>query len=272
MLTKQDRQALWYRRESTMCTHVDYDQEAGWIHPPIGQQLEPERIEGTDRLGSPVSHSDAVTEALEQQAGRGTDSKNVVNLLPKSKRRNFKTYFDSFNVDGQRETAFDAAFRSRSTSTHLMPPEGTGLKHFSDSKESVQAARRGGKLEQLSWLEDKLERTLHWNPHAAGVVGRTAGMAFGRVKTPRLEKASRVKRRSGHDARDKCPMPSALCQNRNTPVAPDKLTTITYRQILAVLAPDAKCLFRLFAVVALSFPRYFLITSVPSHAPVPCLS
>lgn len=95
-------------------------------------------------------------------------------------------------------------------------------------------------MEQLSWLEDKLERTLHWNPHAAGVVGRTAGMAFGRVKTPRLEKASRVKRRSGHDARDKCPMPSALCQNRNTPVAPDKLTTITYRQILAVLAPDAK--------------------------------
>lgn len=202
--------------------------------------------------------SEASTNAKGQHLGHSSRSSSS---LPKTNRRNLRSYFTSFDSDlDDEEDAWTSPHLLRTHSGGRLPhsnepladiPEDSSQSHSRlPSNHTASEAggvargergrRREAKSDDANWLQERLERTLLWRPKAAGVVGRTAGGDYERVKTPRLDTSSSGKRHSTSDNIGKCPMPSAICLHRGEIIPENKLTTISYRQILSVLGPSSK--------------------------------
>ena len=220
--------------------------------------------EEADKRASPRSMAQASGEA----SARGSpmlareDSMSRGSILPKKNRRHLQHYFSSIdedaeagggegaglgkwdvngklfkrNADMRKPAAVPSEESSSVPSLSRVPSDVTfadgdgGERRGNWSKSPAQAGSRG-------WLEEKLVRTKLWKATASGVVGKGPG---DRASTPRLN-AKAVDLDAGAEVGKckRCPMPSALCVQRNKPIPAHKMTQLSYRQVLAVLAPDA---------------------------------
>ena len=230
-LTKHDRHALRHLRQSVGSYKVEYvGGEVGWIKPGSS---DPTALQSPTTHG-PVSPVLQAPSSAPSQHGGGP---RLPSKLPKRKQRNLAKFF----AEDVEDSDFTSKLVQRSKSFESVQDVGAAVgEEGSNAAFSRMPSEDGGdgggrRSYKAGSLEDKLYRTRQWKPSAAGVVGRTK---FERVGTPRLD--GKTLRQPGGGDLFKCPMPSALCLHRDKPIPKHKRTGISYRQILAVLSPDAQ--------------------------------
>jgi len=228
-LTKHDRRALHFLRQSVVSKQVEYRDDIGWITP------------GADSHERSPLHSPAglglapMSPRAPSSPGERGESARRPSKLPKRKQRNLAKFFAEDDDDG----GFGSKLVQRSKSSDNLPELNAGEEGSNAAFSRIPSEDGADGVSKKSItafsLQDKLDKTKHWKPKEAGVVGRTK---FERVSTPRLD--GKTLRQPGGDDVCKCPMPSAVCLHRHKPIPKGRMTTMYYRQILAVLAPEAK--------------------------------
>jgi hypothetical protein len=271
MLTKHDRQALQHLRTAAGSL-VEYDDKlGGWrLSMDVGYG-------GHEKDCTPPLQSVFEKQASQDSLATASEpaEEKQCSLLPKTRRRNLQSYFASIDNDSENEAFSASVFSTKfgalvlntldkgvevlKKSSHNLATEvikvteaapdmlmqhmplplvkANSLSEHSYKKNSCGVS---GVASGVGLLEEKLLKTRKWAANQSGVVGRGGPFdPFDRVGTPRLASNSPAQD-SGGSMLNMCVMPSAVCLHRSQPIARGKMTSINYRQVLAILAPKHK--------------------------------